>query len=134
MDYDHFINQVQTRAHLGSTQEAVTAIRATLETLAERIVPGEAADIAAQLPREIAHHLLEPRVAPERFSSGEFVKRIALRETCDYSDAVFHARCVIEVLEEAISPGEFHDLLAELPADFDPLFAAGSRGRMNTTD
>jgi hypothetical protein len=39
MDYDHFINQVHARAHLGSTEAAVTAIRATLETLAERIVP-----------------------------------------------------------------------------------------------
>lgn len=54
------------------------------------------AGIAAQLPWEIAHYLLEPRVAPERFSSGEFVKRIALRENCDYSDAAFHARCVID--------------------------------------
>ncbi|MGH7947070.1 MAG: DUF2267 domain-containing protein [Opitutaceae bacterium] len=134
MNYDHFINQVHARAHLGSTEKAVTAIRATLQTLAERILPTEAADIAAQLPREIAYYLIEPQTAPERFSVGEFLKRVALRENCDLDDATFHARCVIEVLEEAISPGELRDLLAELPEDFDPLFTAGSRGKIRFTD
>jgi len=129
MEYDHFINQVHDRARLGSTERAVTAVRATLATLAERIVPHEASDLAAQLPREIAYYLSESLVAPERLSSGEFMNRVALRENCDFSDAIFHARCVIEVLEEAISPGKLHDLLAELLANFDPLLAASRDGK-----
>ena len=38
--YDEFIGQVQHRAQLGSHAEAERATRATLETLAERLVGG----------------------------------------------------------------------------------------------
>lgn len=37
---------------------------------------------------------------------------------------------VIEVLGEAISPGEMNDIRAQLPEEFAPLFEAGSTGRM----
>lgn len=45
-------------------------------------------------------------------------------------DAVHHARVVIEVLSEAISTGEIDDIRSQLPSEFDPLFEAGSKGRM----
>ena len=57
MKYDEFIGQVQHRAGLGSHTEAECATRATLETLAERLAGGEAHDLAAQLPPELARSL-----------------------------------------------------------------------------
>lgn len=56
--YDEFIAQVQRRADLSTKDEAERAIRATLETLAGRLAGGEAKDLAAQLPPEIAIYLL----------------------------------------------------------------------------
>lgn len=50
MEYQDFIGAVQNRARVGTAEQAVSAIRATLETLGERIVTGEAEDLAAQLP------------------------------------------------------------------------------------
>jgi uncharacterized protein (DUF2267 family) len=44
--------------------------------------------------------------------------------------AAFHARAVIEVLSEAVSKGELDDVRAQLPAEFDRLFEAGSTGHM----
>lgn len=54
MDHDEFIGQVQHRARLSSRGDAQTAVRATLETLAERLAGGEPSDLAAQLPDEYA--------------------------------------------------------------------------------
>jgi uncharacterized protein (DUF2267 family) len=57
MKHDEFIGQVQHRARLRSRGAAERATRVTLETLAERLVGGEANDLASQLPLEIGHHL-----------------------------------------------------------------------------
>jgi uncharacterized protein (DUF2267 family) len=57
MKHDECIGQGQHRARLSSRGEAERATRATLETLAERLVGGEAKDLAAQLPPEIGEHL-----------------------------------------------------------------------------
>ncbi len=44
MQYDQFVGQVQSRAPLASNGEAIAAIRATLETLGERLAGGAAAN------------------------------------------------------------------------------------------
>ena len=131
MKHDEFIGQVQHRARLSSRGAAERATRATLETLAERLAGGEAKDLAAQLPLEIAEHLRGQWSAlGERFSLDEFFRRVSLREGVDLSDAVFHARAVIEVLNEAVSRGEMDDVRAQLPTEFDRLFESGSTGHM----
>jgi uncharacterized protein (DUF2267 family) len=131
MKHDEFIGQVQHHARLSSRGAAERATRATLETLAERLVGGEAKDLAAQLPQEIGIHLLgEWSATGERFSLDEFFRRVSLREGVDLPAAVFHARAVIEVLSEAVSQGEIDDVRAQLPAEFDRLFESGSTGHM----
>jgi uncharacterized protein (DUF2267 family) len=57
MKYDEFIKHVQSIAQLESWQAAEQATRATLETIAERIVGDEASQLAAQLPAELAQSL-----------------------------------------------------------------------------
>jgi len=52
----------------------------------------------------------------------------------DYPDAVFHARAVIAVLRQAVSPGEMLDVRAQLPPEFGPLFAEGAEGKMPGND
>lgn len=127
MKHDEFIGQVQHRARLSSRGDAERATRATLETLAERLAGGEANDLASQLPREIGAHLLGAWSGlGERFDLHEFFRRVSMREGVDYQQSVFHARAVIEVLKEAVSPGEIADVRAQLPAEFGPLFEASS--------
>jgi len=57
MKRDEFINHVQSIAQLDSCEEAERAVRATLETLRERIVGDEAKDLASQLPSEFGEYL-----------------------------------------------------------------------------
>ena len=128
MTLDHFVGQVQHRARLASTDEALRAIRCTFETLAERLDFGEAKDLAAQLPRELGAFFAVPEHSV-RMSLDEFFKRVSEREGIDLPVAVYHARVVIEVLQEAVSAGEIQDVKAQLPAEWNVLFDAGSEGR-----
>lgn len=129
MQYDEFVGKVQNRSQFGSSGEAVAAIRATLQTLGERLFGNEAEDLAAQLPREIGFYL---RIADtdETFSLDEFFDRVARREQVDLPDATYHARVVMEVLDEAVSANEMADVRAQLPDEYAPLFEAGSEGAM----
>ncbi len=127
MKHDEFIGQVQHHARLSSRGDAEIATRATLETLAERLVGGEADDLASQLPRGIAEYLRTGLAGEgERFSVEEFFERVSRREGVDLPKAIYHARAVIAVLYEAVSPGEMADVRAQLPAEFARLFEPGS--------
>ncbi len=123
MKYDEFVGRVQQRAHLASNAEAIGAIRATLQTLAERLAGGEANDLASQLPRELAHYLREPQ-RTEAWTLDEFFERVSKREQVDLPDSVHHSRAVISVLVEAVSPGEIEDILAQLPEEYEALFSS----------
>ena len=124
MDHDHFVQQVQHRARLASNGEAIAAIRSTLETLAERLAGGETEDLAAQLPQEIGYYLRssDEKWDGERFDVAEFFRRVSERERAGLPDAVFHARAVMSVLDEAVSPGEMEDVRDQLPDDYSLLF------------
>ena len=127
--YDEFLGQVQHRAGLSSRAEAERATRATLETLAERLVGGEAHDLAAQLPRELAHALQLPDAGiGAKLTLDEFFELVSEREGVDLPDAALHARVVIGVLTEAVSQGEIQDVRVQLPAAFAQLFNVENEG------
>lgn len=132
MQHDEFIAQVKHRANLRTSGDAELATRATLETLAERLAGNEANNAAAQLPREIAQYLQHQYAGTGvRLSLDEFLQRISLREGVELPQAANHARAVMEVLTEAISPGEIEDIRTQLPPEFKPLFELGSQGKMH---
>lgn len=91
--------------------------------------------LAAQLPAEIGRHLTGDATF-QRLSIDEFFRRVHQREGegIDLPDSVFHARVVIEVLEEAVSKGAVDKIRVQLPAEFAPLFEAGSQGRMRLAE
>ena len=130
MTYDQFVGQVQSRARLGSQGAAVRAIQATLQTLSERLDEGEAKDLASQLPREFAIYMQSPQHRV-RMSLDEFFGKVCGREQVDLPDSVYHARVVMDVLQEAVTPGEIADVRAQLPPEWDSLFA-GASGQLRT--
>ena len=131
MKYNEFVGHVQNRARLGTQEGAVRAIRATLETLGERIVADEASHLAAQLPQEIGHYLHQAN-ATDRFSLDEFFQRVAQKEAVDLPAAAHHARVVVSVLKEAVTPNQIDHVRNLLPNEFAPLFTSGSEGQMDT--
>ena len=129
MQFEEFIGQVQHRGRLATRSEAERATRATLEALAERLEGGAPGNLAAQLPQELAG-CLERRGSGERFSVEQFFDRVAERTNADRPRAVFEARVVLDVLREAVAGGTLDKVRAQLPEEFDPLFAAGSEGEL----
>jgi uncharacterized protein (DUF2267 family) len=123
MDHDDVIRLVAQSAGI-EPDAAERAVEATLSTLAERISAGEARDLAALLPPELAPWLGATERA-QRFDAAEFVRRVAAREGTDEATAERHARLVLAALAQAVGPKEFDDVMSELPSDFAPLLARG---------
>jgi uncharacterized protein (DUF2267 family) len=124
--YDEFIEAVSQRANV-PPDEAVVLTRATLETLSERISGGEARDLASQLPRAMQATLLPTREHSEQFRVEEFIRRVGERAVIDTPLAWEGARSVMTTLRDAVSLGEFDDIMAQLPKDFRELLTPVSR-------
>jgi uncharacterized protein (DUF2267 family) len=117
MKYDEFIARVAENVGVSSA-EAEKLTSATLETLAERISGGEARDLAAQLPLPLQDALLPASEEAEGFSFKEFVRRTAERAGMDAGVAEIAVDAVLVTLRDAVTPGEFDDVLSQLPQDF----------------
>ena len=102
MKGEQFIAEVKNLAELDSNEDALKAVRATLETLRERLAGNEPADLAAQLPQEIAP-FVEGAGGQEAFSVQEFYDRVAHKEGTKSEEAVNHARAVATVLQTAVT-------------------------------
>lgn len=128
--YDQMVGQVQARGRLPSREAAVTALRAVLTTLAERIRHEEAHHVASQLPREIGIFLEQVDGGVERFGVREMIERVARLEGTDPPVATHHARVVMEVLRESISAGAMAKLKNALPEEYRPLLDGSSQGEL----
>jgi uncharacterized protein (DUF2267 family) len=117
MDYETFSRTAAQRAGMDEdTMERVE--RATLQTLAERISGGEAQDLAAQLPGELQDSLRRPGEVAEAFGVDEFVRRVAERGEVGPDEAGTGAAAVLITVREAVTPGEFDDVLSQLPQEY----------------
>ncbi|PZG02485.1 DUF2267 domain-containing protein [Micromonospora deserti] len=133
MRHHEFVGQVQARARLSDIGEATSAIRGTLQTLAERVPEGLAENLAAELPQEIGEYLRQNAQSSGdgvRFGRDEFVARMADRAGMDRPQAAYAARVVFEVMGEATQGRIMDRLQAALPAELDVLVRAGSRGEL----
>ena len=126
MQYDELIEKVAERA--GTDRETAQALTvATLQTLAERITGGEAEDLAAQLPEPLKRAIPErPAGTAEAFDLAEFERRVAERAGADQSSVEHQLRAVFQVLREAVTRGEFDDVLAQLPDEYRTVITAAA--------
>ena len=117
MQYEEFIALVSERTGMFEG-EAAALTRATLATLAERISGGEARDLAAHLPGPLQDTLLPTKEEAEAFSFDEFVRRVAERSRHGSNLSERDVIAVIATLRDAVTPGEFDDVLSQLPNEF----------------
>ncbi len=122
MQYQEFVERVESRIQPDNTGTTAAAIAATLETLSERVSGGEASDLAAQLPTELKGQLTAGSEDAEEFPLEEFYRRVAEREDVSVPDATLHAQAVVRTLREATSGGEMDDIRSQLPGEYTSLF------------
>ena len=105
----------------GRNQLAMVAGLATLATLADRIDGGAVRDLAAQLPGPLQDALLPTTEEAEAFSFEEFINRVAERTRRKSIVSESAVAAVMATLRDAVTPGEFDDILSQLPTDFQRL-------------
>jgi uncharacterized protein (DUF2267 family) len=120
MDYEEFEEKVAGRASVPRDRAGVL-IQATLQTLAERITGGEADDLAAQLPKQMKEWLTGTGEPAESFGLDEFIRRVSERAQVPPAEAGDAARAVFTTLREAVTGGEFDDMMSQLPNEFSEL-------------
>lgn len=121
MTREKFLHDVAERASLPNQDDAAKVVKATLQTLGERIVGGEARDLAAQLPDGVKDGLLDTAggdADAESFPADEFVHRVATRLNTDEDRARALAETVFSVLEETVTLGELQDVSGQLTDDY----------------
>lgn len=121
MKHDEFVARVRDLGELGTNKEAERAIRATFETLRERIAGNEPNNLADQLPEEIAAPL-RGEGGRDTFSLAEFYRRVSEKEGVEVTEAIRQARAVATVLEEAVSAGEMEHIREQLKPEYTELF------------
>ncbi|MEH0844040.1 DUF2267 domain-containing protein [Micromonospora sp. CPCC 205711] len=135
MRFPIFVNAVARRAQL-PPERAAAISRAALVTLAERVSAGEADHLAAQLPDDLGGYLAGPTPAEAGAGLGaevpggpaadgaagygpvEFLHRVAERAGVEPATAEVGVRAVFATLREAVTVGEFQDLVSQLPKSF----------------
>lgn len=137
MQYQEFVKSVQERAGVDSRDEALTLIRATLETLADHLAGNAPAKLAAQLPQEIGEIITNYKSgenAPgERFGVEEFVNRVAMRAGIgEANTAALFASSVFAVLQDAVSREEFDKVRGTFPGEYNSLFDQENSEAMST--
>jgi uncharacterized protein (DUF2267 family) len=121
VDYDEFIDRVAERAGV-SRKHAAKLTEATLKVLADRISGGQALDLAAMLPEQLARHLRKPhQKQPKKYGFDEFVGKVHDRADVPRKEVRPGIRAVLLTLREVAGEKEFRDALAQLPDEFEEL-------------
>jgi uncharacterized protein (DUF2267 family) len=126
VEYDEFIDRVAELAGV-SREHAELLSHATLKVLADRISGGQALDLAAMLPDELAGHLRRsPHKQPKKYGFDEFVGKVHERAAgVPRKEVRPGIRAVLLALREVAGEKEFRDALSELPRQFEELLKEG---------
>lgn len=127
MKQDEIVKHIAERAEV-ERSDARSAAESTLAVLAERLDAGEAADLVAQLPEDLASALRNASRDPQPFDAAEFVRRVAKRESIAPNDADKRVRAVFSALQDAVSAGVLEHLLSQLSTDYIELMGGAPRG------
>jgi uncharacterized protein (DUF2267 family) len=116
--FEEFIRKVGERAGVPDRFEAEKTSVVVVQALCDRLTGKEANDLLAQLPA-MFKEMIVVSPAPLPISIDEFVGRIAEELEIPLDEARSRIRAVFGTLREAVTPGEFQDVLEQL----DPTYA-----------
>jgi uncharacterized protein (DUF2267 family) len=122
MKYDEFLKSVEQRSGVSEREEAERTAVAVLQNLCDRLTGDEAKDLLAQLPYQLKTAVIVSPSA-QRISSDEFVERVASSLDTTPEEARSRVRAVFGTIREAVTPGEFEDVLAQLDPEYADLIA-----------
>jgi uncharacterized protein (DUF2267 family) len=120
--HDAFVDHAGERAGLSDRTAAERAAVAVLQHLCDRLTGDEANDLLAQLPYELKTAVVvSPSAQP--ISADEFVARVGGELGISDEESKNRIRAVFATIREAVTPGEFDDVLAQLDPEYAELLA-----------
>ncbi len=122
MTFPEFIAEVQARAGLATTKEALMVTDATLSVLGARIYKAPGEKIGSGLVPQIKEYLEVPYPGLN-FGLEDFYRRVCVAANIDLPSARVQCAAVISVLGDAMAPGEIEDIRTRLPVEYKPLFS-----------
>jgi uncharacterized protein (DUF2267 family) len=117
MKYDEFMGAVKKRIGAEDRVEAERTALAVLQALSDRLTGDEAEDLLSQLPARLKESIIVTEPAT-RLTPNEFVELIANALEITPEEARRRVAGVFSVLREAVTPGELHDVLVQLPSGY----------------
>jgi uncharacterized protein (DUF2267 family) len=122
MKFEEFIRKVGERAGVPDRFEAEKTSVVVLQALCDRLTGKEANDLLSQLPAMFKDLVVvSPAALP--ISSDDFVTRVSEELSIAPDDARSRIRAVFATLREAVTRGEFQDVLEQLDPEYADLLA-----------
>jgi uncharacterized protein (DUF2267 family) len=115
MSHDEFVHAIMEATGIADRELAERSAIVILQAICDRITGDEAADLLSQLPVPIKERISTSEAA-SRMKPREFVARVATELQLPPEEARERIRAVFAVLKRAVTPGEFHDVLVQLPS------------------
>jgi uncharacterized protein (DUF2267 family) len=122
MEYERFLDLVEERAEIDDRDEAARTAQVVLQALVDRLTGDEARDMLAQLPYQLKVAVTVTE-APTGWTPGAFVAWVAEKLQVSSEEARERIRAVFATLREALSAGEFQDILEQLDPPYADLLA-----------
>jgi uncharacterized protein (DUF2267 family) len=120
--YDRMVKGVDERAGLGDWAEAERTLRVVVQALADRVAGDEADDLRAQLPEPLKSEItVSPQADP--MNAQEFVQRVAGDLGLPEDEARDRARAVFATLHDAVTEGEWEEVVGQLDRNYAELIA-----------
>jgi uncharacterized protein (DUF2267 family) len=116
--YDEIVRRVQERSRIADRSDAEGTLIEVLQELCDRLSGKEARDLLAQLPGELQRAVIVSP-SPLPVDHDTFIANIGRELGISDEEARKRIRAVVSTLREAVTWGEFQDVLEEL----DPQYA-----------
>ncbi len=120
MQFDELVERVQERAGLADRPVAERATIVVVQHLCDHLTGDEAHDLLAQLPAKLRRPLFVGASA-QPLSADEFVSRIGQELEVSAEEATTRIRAVLATIREAVSSGEFEDVMMQLEPEYGEL-------------
>jgi uncharacterized protein (DUF2267 family) len=115
--FTEFVGAVAKRAGITDRFEAEKTAVSVLQALADRLTGKEAHDLLSQLPA-MFKELVVVSPSPQPITAEAFVERVAADLDVPPEEARERVRAVFATLREAVTLGEFRDVLEQLDPDY----------------
>jgi uncharacterized protein (DUF2267 family) len=115
--FEEFIRKVGERAGIPDRFEAEKTSVVVVQALCDRLTGKEANDLLAQLP-EMFNDMIVVSPAALPITVDGLVGRVAEELGISSEEARSRIRAVFATLREAVTPGEFQDVLEQLDPEY----------------